>query len=79
MAVRMPLMWSGQKEIQQVKREAAQDMKEIRAKWGRSSKYANQKKAELYPYERLTLAIDDMLVQLDGTKLELRTWIDEHK
>ena len=54
-------------------------MKEIRAKWGRSSKYANQKKAELYPYERLTLAIDDMLVQLDGTKLKLRTWIDEHK
>ena len=68
-----------QKEIRQVKREMNLDMKEIRAKYGRSKEVAQAKKAALMPYDRLAVTFDNVLVQLDRNKLSLQEWIAEHK
>jgi len=66
-----------QKEARQVKREMTQDMKEIRASYGR--KKANQLaiEAHLAPYEVICLSIDELLVKLDRMKLDIQNWIDE--
>ena len=68
-----------QKEIRQVKREMAQDMKEIRVKYGRKKEMQRAKAAALEPYEQTKLIADNVLVRLDRIKLEIQTWIDEQK
>ena len=68
-----------QKEIRQVKREMRQEMKEIRAQYGRKKEVQAVKRAALAPYERAEITIDDLLVQMDGVKLGIQTWIDEQE
>jgi hypothetical protein len=66
-----------QKEIRQVKREMAQEMKEIRAYYGRSSANQPAKAAALEPYENTTLVADQALVQLDRAKLDIDNWVSD--
>ena len=67
-----------QKEIRQVKKEMAFDMKEIRAKYGKKSEYQDAKKAELNPFERGLLSIDEIIIAIDRTKLEIQNWVDDN-
>lgn len=68
-----------QKEIRQVKREMALDMKEIRAKYGRKKENQAAKQAALSPYERTALAIDQLLLGLDKQKLNIQTIVEEQQ
>jgi hypothetical protein len=67
-----------QKEIRQVKREMAQEMKQIRACYGRSKANEPAKSAALEPYENTTLVADQALVQLDRAKLDIDNWVADH-
>ena len=46
---------------------------------GKRRKLREERDRALAPYETLKLAIDDALTQLDGAKLQLQSWIDQHK
>ena len=68
-----------QKELRQVKREMDLDLKGIRAKYGRTAEATKAKRKALLPYERVALAIDSTLLQMDQTKLKIQGWIEEQK
>lgn len=68
-----------QKEIRHVKREMAQEMKEIRAHYGRRKENQSAKAAALHPYEQVGLTVDEILIKLDRGKLDIQNWVEEHK
>jgi hypothetical protein len=67
-----------QKEVRQAKREMGQEMKEIRAYYGRSKENQPAKAAALEPYENTALVADQALVQLDGGKLSIQNYMEDH-
>jgi hypothetical protein len=46
---------------------------------GKRRKVREERDRALAPYETLKLGIDNALTQLDGAKLEMQSWIDQHK
>lgn len=67
-----------QKEVRQVKREMGQEMKEIRAHYGRSKDNQAAKSAALGPYENTMLVVDQVLVQLDRGKLDIQNYMEDN-
>lgn len=68
-----------QKEIRQLMRRMALDMKDIRARYGRKKENQAAKIAALYPYENAELGMQEAIVQLDRARLDIQQCIEDQR
>jgi transcription elongation factor Elf1 len=65
-----------QAELRQVKHEIEQTMRELELDFRTGVKDPKMQGETLFPYEHLDVGIDDVLIHLDGVKLEAENWLE---
>ena len=68
-----------QAELRQVKHEIEQTMRELELDFRSGAKDPKTQEDALFPYEHLDMGIDNVLIHLDGVKLEAENWIEHQQ